>query len=150
MFQPTSSINSLGVTSNGVYVFSGLTCTLDSSAVNNIQDYGFPISTPAVLVNVYSDKFSIGWSVLNPNTNNIADLNDGVFSYFTVQLLDKTNKLVSVLNSSLRNSTYFFDSSNLASLSQTLYSDENYLRDCRLLITSYNISVETEIGRAHV
>lgn len=143
MFQDTSSSNSLNIAANGAYKFANLACSIDSSIVTNSQDYGFSIDTPASLIRVSSDQFSIGWAVLNPNTNRTADLSDGIFSYFTVDLLDKNNKVISTLDSSLRDSTYLINVSGLFNLSKTLYGGENYLRDCRILLTSYNISGQT-------
>ena len=142
MFIENSSSN----LANGAYKLQNLTCNIDSTEITNQQEYGFATTVPARLIKVNSQNLSFNWNVIDPVTQSQANLNDGVFSYFRVELLDKNNSIVSVLNSSLRESSFNFNVAGLFNLSKTLYSDINYLRDCRIVVTSYNAANQTAQG----
>lgn len=140
MFQQLPSV------SNGAYKVSSLTCDQDFSAVSNQQDYGLDSSTETVLVNVGADKILLSWSALDPATNSGANLNDGIFSHFKVELVDETNSLVETLDASSVDAFYELDCSILKFLSIRSFSDENALRNCRIRISSYTLDGNTSAG----
>jgi len=127
----------------GAYKITNLSCSIDSAEINNQQTYGFSVTVPGRLVKINSENISFNWEVLDPQTNAQANLNDGVFSYFTVQLVDRNNSVVTVLNPVLKETFFNFNVSVLSTLSSNIFADENYLRDCRILITSYNTAGQT-------
>ena len=125
--------------SNGAYGFADLFCDIDYSVITSPQSYGFPSETQACLIIVSAPKFRISWKNIDPVTQKYANLNDGKFNYFLVELLDKNNAVAAVLASSLRDSFYDFDSDSVRAISLKSFYDENYLRDCRIKVTSYTV-----------
>ena len=127
------------VYSSGPYKVTSLSSNLNSSIVTNQQDYGFSTDVDMLFAYVDSQIINLQWDVLDPVTNQSANLNDGIFNYFTVSILDKNNEIVSVLNSSLKDKFYSFDVGVLPSFSQSIYKDVNFLRDCKIQITSFTV-----------
>lgn len=131
MFQPVQVI------SDGPYKITNLSCNLSFLEIDNQQTYGFTTDVKMIYVNVNQSDVNLNWQVLKPNSTEQANLNDGIFAYFKVELLDKNNNLVRVLNPSLKQPFFYFDDSSLSSLSIGLYNDVNYLRNSRIAVTSY-------------
>ena len=64
----------------GAYKITNLSCSIDSTEINNQQTYGFSVTVPGRLVKVNSENISFNWQVLDPRTNAQANLNDGIFT----------------------------------------------------------------------
>jgi hypothetical protein len=127
------------VYSSGPYKITSLSANLDLSTVTNQQDYGFSTDVDMAFAYVDVQTINFTWDVLDPVTNKSANINDGIFNYFSVSLLDKDNSVVSVLNSPLKDKFFSFNTSILQSFSQGLYADVNFLRDCYIQITSTTV-----------
>ena len=127
------------VYSSGPYKITSLSANLDLSTVTNQQDYGFSTDVDMAFAYVDVQTINFTWDVLDPVTNKSANINDGIFNYFSISLLDKNNTILSVLSSSFKNKSFSFDTSILQSFSQSLYGDVNFLRDCYIQITSTTV-----------
>ncbi len=124
-----------------------LRCNIPLIEVNDQHNYGFDANTdpdysnyPLIVASkaaVNTDSLLLSWDLLDPNTNQIYQFKDSNFSNFTVELLDYNNQIVSLLTDTLVNTNYVFDTSSLKNLAILSYNDVNYLRDCRIRITSY-------------
>ena len=125
--------------SSGPYKITSLSANLNLSVVTNQQDYGFSTDVDMAFAYVDTQTINFIWDVLDPVTNQSANTNDGIFSYFSVSLLDKDNEIISILNSSFKDKFFSFSPLILPSFSQSLYRDVNYLRDCRIQITSTTV-----------
>ena len=125
--------------SSGPYKITSLSANLNLSVVTNQQDYGFSTDVDMAFAYVDTQTINFTWDVLDPVTNQSANTNDGTFSYFSVSLLDKDNEIISILNSSFKDKFFSFSPLILPSFSQSLYRDVNYLRDCRIQITSTTV-----------
>ncbi len=125
--------------SSGPYKITSLSANLNLSVVTNQQDYGFSTDVDMAFAYVDTQTINFTWDVLDPVTNQSANINDGIFNYFSVSLLDKDNEIISILNSSFKDKFFSFSPLILPSFSQSLYRDVNYLRDCRIQITSTTV-----------
>ena len=125
--------------SSGPYKVTSLSANLTLSAITNQQDYGFSTDVDMAFAYVDAQTINFKWDVLDPVTNQSANTNDGVFAYFSISLLDSNNELISILNSSFKDKFYSFSPSILPSFSQSLYRDVNFLRNCRIQVTSTTV-----------
>ena len=130
-----------------------LRCNVELTEVNDQHNYGFDPSMDsnfpdfflvvASRAEVNVDELSLSWDVIDPSTNEIYEFDGANFSNFTVELLNKNNEVVSLLTDPLVSPYYTLNTSILKNLSESLYNDVNYLRDCRVKITSYTTDGRT-------
>ena len=75
------------VDSSGPYKITSLSANLDLSTVTNQQDYGFSTDVDMAFAYVDVQTINFTWDVLDPVTNKSANINDGIFNYFSISLL---------------------------------------------------------------
>ena len=124
-----------------------LRCNIPLTEVNDQHNYGFDPNMDsnfpdfflivASKANVNADELLLSWDVIDPSNDEIYKFDSANFKNFTVELLNKNNEVVSLLTNTLVSPYYALNTSILKNLSESVYNDVNYLRDCRIKITSF-------------